>query len=49
MNEEDRRFKYGQFGYGKYVYNKEDLSDMEDFFRVRTAQIFPNSIIDYVI
>ncbi|HYE83475.1 MAG TPA: spore photoproduct lyase [Clostridia bacterium] len=49
MNEQDRRFKYGQFGYGKYVYNKDELSDMEAFFRGRIAQIFPNSIIDYVI
>lgn len=49
MNEEDRRFKYGQFGYGKYVYNKEDLSEMEDFFRGRIGEIFPNSNIDYII
>ncbi len=49
MNEEDRRYKYGQFGYGKYVYKKEELSDMEDFFRGRIAEIFPNSKIDYVI
>jgi spore photoproduct lyase len=49
MNEEDRRFKYGQFGYGKYVYKKEELSDMEIFFRGRIAEIFPKSKIDYVI
>lgn len=49
MKEEERRFKYGQFGYGKYVYGKEELADMEHFFRDRTAQIFPNSKIDYVI
>ncbi|MDD3438846.1 MAG: spore photoproduct lyase [Clostridiaceae bacterium] len=49
MNEEERRFKYGQFGYGKYVYNREQLSDMESFFRERIAEIFPNSRIDYII
>jgi spore photoproduct lyase len=49
MNEEVRRFKYGQFGYGKYLYQKEELSNMENFFRSRIAQIFPNSKIDYVI
>lgn len=31
MNDEDRKFKYGQFGYGKYLYNKEDLTDMKEF------------------
>jgi len=49
MDEEDRRFKYGQFGYGKYVYRKEELSDMETFFRSRIEEIFPQSKIDYVI
>lgn len=49
MNEEERRFKYGQFGYGKYLYKKEELSDMESFFRSRLGEIFPNSRIDYII
>jgi spore photoproduct lyase len=49
MNEEERRFKYGQFGYGKYVYKNEELSEMESFFRGRIGEIFPNSKIDYVI
>ncbi len=49
MDEEKRKFKYGQFGYGKYVYDKEELSDMEDFFRNRLKDIFPECEIDYVI
>jgi len=49
MDEKDRRFKYGQFGYGKYVYKNEELSDMESFFRGRILEIFPKSSIDYVI
>lgn len=49
MDEESRRFKYGQFGYGKYVYKNEELSEMESFFRSRIAEIFPGSKIDYVI
>lgn len=49
MNEEDRRFKYGQFGYGKYVYKAEDFKDIEDFFRDRIAEIFPNGKIDYIV
>lgn len=49
MEEEGRKYKYGQFGYGKYVYKKEELGEMESFFRRRIADIFPNSEIDYVI
>lgn len=32
MNDEDRKFKYGQFGYGKYLYNKEDLTGYKGIF-----------------
>lgn len=49
MDEEQRKYKYGQFGYGKYVYHKEQLQEMEEFFRHRLKEIFPNAIIDYVI
>jgi DNA repair photolyase len=33
LDEKGRRFKYGQFGYGKYVYEKELMEEMEEFFR----------------
>ncbi len=49
MNDEDRKFKYGQFGYGKYVYTKEQLDDMKDFFVTEIKSVFPNSVIKYVI
>lgn len=49
MNDEVRKFKYGQFGYGKYVYTKEQLSQMKDFFNFELKEVFPNSIIKYVI
>jgi len=49
MDEEERKYKYGQFGYGKYVYEKDKITEMESFFRERIAEIFPNSRIDYVI
>ncbi|MEG0051029.1 MAG: spore photoproduct lyase, partial [Terrisporobacter sp.] len=42
-------FKYGQFGYGKYVYTKEQLTQMKDFFTFELKEVFPNSIIKYVI
>ncbi len=32
MNEEDRKFKYGQFGYGKYIYSPEEINELREFF-----------------
>lgn len=49
MQDDTRKFKYGQFGYGKYVYSKEQLKEMKDFFILEIKEAFPNSIIKYVI
>jgi spore photoproduct lyase len=49
MNDEERKFKYGQFGYGKYVYTKEQLSEMKEFFQTQIKEVFPDSIIKYII
>ena len=49
MDEEQRKYKYGQFGYGKYVYHKEQLEDMDVFFRERLTKVFPHAVIHYVI
>ena len=49
MNDDNRKFKYGQFGYGKYVYSKEELDDIKDFLKKEMKEIFPDSFIKYVI
>jgi len=49
MEENERRFKYGQFGYGKYVYPPEDIKAITDFFRKKTQEVFPFSTINYII
>ena len=49
MSEEDRSFKYGQFGYGKYVYPKEALAEMKDFFTKELDELFPNKDLKYII
>ena len=49
MTDEDRKFKYGQFGYGKYIYSKEQLAEMKEFFITHIKEVFPNSIVKYVI
>ena len=49
MDDENRKYKYGQFGYGKSVYTKEELAEMKDFFQNEIKLVFPNSIIKYII
>ncbi|RDY25494.1 spore photoproduct lyase [Romboutsia weinsteinii] len=49
MSDENRKFKYGQFGYGKYVYTKEELSEMKELFKTEIEKVFPNSNIKYII
>lgn len=49
MQEEERKFKFGQFGYGKYVYTSENLAEMHDFFADNISKYFSNYKIDYMI
>ncbi|HQA07927.1 MAG TPA: spore photoproduct lyase [Syntrophomonadaceae bacterium] len=45
----DRKYKYGQFGYGKYVYTGELLEEMKAFFREEINRLFPQAAINYLI
>ena len=49
MTEEERQFKYGQFGYGKYVYPKDELSQMKEFFTKVLDELFPYKEVKYII
>ncbi len=49
MNDENRRFKYGQFGYGKYVYKKESLEEIKQFFTKEIEELFSNKQVKYII
>lgn len=49
MNEDDRKYQYGQFGYGKYKYPKEELQEMKDFFTKEFDDIFPYKNVKYII
>ncbi|WP_130806215.1 spore photoproduct lyase [Senegalia massiliensis] len=49
MKEEDRRFKYGQFGYGKYMYTKEQINEIQEFFTKEISRIFTDKSIKYII
>lgn len=49
MEESLRKFKYGQFGYGKYIYNKEQLDYMKEFFTKNIVKYFGEDAINYII
>lgn len=49
MEESQRRFKYGQFGYGKYVYTPAEIGQINEFFTSHLQDIFPGAILDYLI
>lgn len=49
MNEEERTYKHGQFGYGKYTYKKEDMRDVKAFFQKELIEAFPECEIKYII
>ncbi|MCX7771776.1 MAG: spore photoproduct lyase, partial [Clostridia bacterium] len=49
MEDEKRTFKYGQFGYGKFVYPKESLDDIKRFFKDKIEKLFETGEIKYII
>lgn len=49
LDEASRQFKYGQFGYGKYVYPKQDIDDIKEFFHQKILSAFPRATIKYII
>ena len=49
MKDDDRKFKYGQFGYGKYVYPKESISEIKQFFIKEIEELFKNKEVKYII
>lgn len=49
LNEEERQFKFGQFGYGKYIYPKETMEEIKEFFFGHLESHFPKSKIAYLV
>jgi spore photoproduct lyase len=49
MEEEERKFKYGQFGYGKYIYPKEQMAEVKEFFSKKIENSFPKANLNYII
>jgi spore photoproduct lyase len=49
LAKEERMFKYGQFGYGKYLYPKAERQKMKTFFEKKISRLFPNAEILYFV
>ena len=49
MDERERQYKYGQFGYGKYLYPKEVMAEIKGFMMEQIAKYFPLAQIDYFV
>ncbi|KUO78045.1 MAG: spore photoproduct lyase [Desulfosporosinus sp. BRH_c37] len=49
MKEEERKFKYGQFGYGKYIYQAEEMKEMKEFFQEQAKAYFHSAKVEYFI
>lgn len=49
MEDEERTYKYGQFGYGKYTYRKEEVEEIKSFFKKEIPAVFPDGVVKYII
>lgn len=49
MEEEERKFKYGQFGYGKYIYQRETMEEIKDFMWHQISAAFPQAKLEYFV
>lgn len=49
MDESTRKFKYGQFGYGKYIYPPNQMGTISNFFTREVKNLFPGSSISYIV
>lgn len=46
---ENRKFKFGQFGYGKYVYTDEVMTELKEHLEAQVHEAFPRATILYFV
>lgn len=49
MDDSQRQLKYGQFGYTKYLYPKEEMKNINQIFEGLVEKYLPNSKIEYFV
>ncbi|NWQ39981.1 spore photoproduct lyase [Bacillus sp. EB106-08-02-XG196] len=47
MDEEKRKYKWGRYGIGKYVYPTEEANELETTIRQYINEYFPNAVVEY--
>ncbi|MGD8191751.1 spore photoproduct lyase [Brevibacillus ginsengisoli] len=47
MNEEDRKYKWGKYGKGKYVYPTDEATELRQHLEREIARLFPQARIEY--
>jgi spore photoproduct lyase len=47
MNEEERKYKWGKYGIGKYVYKDEDANNLVEIIKQYIDEYFPEAKIEY--
>lgn len=49
LEEEHRKYKYGQFGYGKYIYQDTEMNEMKNYMKAEIADFFPQANVEYFV
>lgn len=49
MEEKDRKYRHGKFGYGKYVYPSEVFDEIEEFLNDAVEEFFDGATISYLV
>lgn len=49
LEESKRKYKFGQFGYGKYIYPPEEMKEFKAFFLQLTNKHLPGAGIEYFV
>lgn len=49
LDEATRQFKYGQFGYGKYLYPADERAEAKTFLTDTIARLFPQGRVEYLV
>lgn len=49
MSEEGRRYRIGQFGYGKWVYDTGQMNEVKEFMADLICRHFPGAALEYVV
>nr|WP_034680571.1 spore photoproduct lyase [Caldalkalibacillus mannanilyticus] len=47
MDEETRKYKWGKYGRGKYVYQNDEANELREYIEGLIGEFFPNSKIEY--